>query len=124
MFAIASELGQGCGFTRPRSCGHLLNPSRHVRCFQARASPTLWVCGPLHCAACQSWNEKMWPDGGPIDPSPTVDQAISGGYPWLEIECCRCKTPRDVDLAALRRVPTTCVSVSDDGIEFVGAACF
>jgi hypothetical protein len=29
--------------------------------------------------ACQSWNEKMWSDGGPIDPSPTVDQAINGG---------------------------------------------
>jgi len=30
--------------------------------------------------ACQSWNERMWSDGGPIDPSPTIDQAINGGY--------------------------------------------
>jgi hypothetical protein len=30
--------------------------------------------------ACQSWNEKMWSDGGPIDPSPTIDQAINGNY--------------------------------------------
>ena len=59
--------------------------------------------------ACQSWNEKMWSDGGPIDPSPTVDQAINGGYLWLEIECSRCKTPRDVDLAALKRPATTFV---------------
>ena len=59
--------------------------------------------------ACQSWNEKMWSDGGPIDPSPTIDQAINGGYPWLEIACSRCKTPRDVDLCALRRPPTTFV---------------
>ena len=22
----------------------------------------------------------MWSDGGPIDPSPTIDQAINGGY--------------------------------------------
>jgi hypothetical protein len=52
----------------------------------------------------------MWSDGGPIDPSPpTVDQAINGGYPWLEIACSRCKAKRDVDLAALRHVPTTCV---------------
>ena len=58
---------------------------------------------------CQSWNEKMWSDGGPIDPSPTVDQAINGGYLWLEIECSRCKTPRDVDLAALKRPATTFV---------------
>jgi hypothetical protein len=59
--------------------------------------------------ACQSWNEKMWSDGGPIDPSPTIDQAINGGFPWLEIKCSRCLTPRDVDLAALPHVSTTCV---------------
>jgi hypothetical protein len=39
----------------------------------------------------ESWNERMWADGEPIDPSPTVDQAINGGYPWLQIECSRCK---------------------------------
>jgi hypothetical protein len=55
----------------------------------------------------ESWNERMWANGEPIDPSPTVDQAISGGFPWLEIECSRCKTKRDVDLAALRHPPTT-----------------
>lgn len=59
--------------------------------------------------ACQSWNEKMWSDGGPIDPSPTIDQAINGGFGWLEIKCSRCRTPRDVDLAALPHVATTCV---------------
>src|SRR3981081_4176204 len=59
--------------------------------------------------ACQSWNEKMWSDGGPIDPSPLIDQAINGGFTWLEIECSRCRTPRDVDLCTLRHVPTTCV---------------
>ncbi|MET4489768.1 hypothetical protein [Bradyrhizobium sp. LA7.1] len=58
---------------------------------------------------CESWNERMWADGGPIDPSPTVDQAISGSYAWLEIECPRCKSRRDVDLAALRHPPTTFV---------------
>jgi hypothetical protein len=31
--------------------------------------------------ACQSWNERMWADGGPIDPSPTIDQAINGATP-------------------------------------------
>ena len=25
---------------------------------------------------CESWNERMWADGEPIDPSPTVDQSI------------------------------------------------
>jgi hypothetical protein len=29
---------------------------------------------------CESWNERMWADGEPIDPSPTIAQAINGGY--------------------------------------------
>ncbi|MEH2560091.1 hypothetical protein V1286_007620 [Bradyrhizobium algeriense] len=57
----------------------------------------------------ESWNERMWADGEPIDPSPTVDQAINGGYPWLQIECSRCKAPSQVDLAALPHPPTTFV---------------
>ncbi|KJC56784.1 hypothetical protein UP10_33190 [Bradyrhizobium sp. LTSPM299] len=60
--------------------------------------------------ACQSWNERMWSDGGPVDPSPTIDQAINVGFPWLDIECSRCKAKRDVDLAALRHVSTTLIS--------------
>lgn len=59
--------------------------------------------------SCESWNERMWADGEPIDPSPTVDQAINGGFPWLQIACSRCRTPRDIDLAALKTPPTTCV---------------
>lgn len=57
----------------------------------------------------ESWNERMWANGGPIDPSPTVDQAVNGGYAWLEIACSRCKTKRDVDLTSLRHPPTTAV---------------
>jgi hypothetical protein len=53
--------------------------------------------------ACQSWNERMWSDGGPAQPSPTIGQAINGGFPWLEAECSRCKTMGSVDLAILRR---------------------
>ena len=33
----------------------------------------------------ESWNERMWSGGEPIDPSPTIDQAINGGYSWLQI---------------------------------------
>jgi hypothetical protein len=35
--------------------------------------------------ACQSWNERIWSDGGPIDPSPTIDQAINGGYGKVQL---------------------------------------
>lgn len=51
----------------------------------------------------------MWANGGPIDPLPSIDQAVNGGYQWLEIECSRGKTKRDVDLAELRHPPTTFV---------------
>ncbi|OSI65033.1 hypothetical protein BSZ21_21875 [Bradyrhizobium canariense] len=57
----------------------------------------------------ESWNERMWSDGEPIDPSPTIDQAINGGYSWLQIECSRCKAARDVDLGALTHPSTTFV---------------
>src|SRR5205085_167058 len=60
---------------------------------------------------CESWNERMWSDGEPIDPSPTIDQAINGGFPWLEIRCSRCKTPNDVDLVALKHPPTTSCTI-------------
>ncbi|MBR1206937.1 MULTISPECIES: hypothetical protein [unclassified Bradyrhizobium] len=59
--------------------------------------------------ACQSWNERMWADGGPVDPSPSIERAINAGFTWLEIRCSRCKTPRAVDLAVLPRVATTCI---------------
>jgi hypothetical protein len=58
---------------------------------------------------CESWNEQMWADGEPVDPSPTIDQAVNGGYSWLQIECSRCKAAREVDLAALAHVATTMV---------------
>jgi hypothetical protein len=58
---------------------------------------------------CESWNERMWADGEPIDPSPTIDRAINGGFQRLEIECSRCRRPRLVDLTLLRRPPTTFV---------------
>jgi hypothetical protein len=37
----------------------------------------------LHRLLCESSDEPMWADGEPIDPSPTVDQAINGGFPGL-----------------------------------------
>ncbi len=58
---------------------------------------------------CESWNERMWSDGEPIDPSPLIEQAINGGFRWLEIECSRCKISKDVDLTALPHQATTYV---------------
>src|SRR5258708_7944153 len=72
----------------------------------ARAACTLQQAERL---LSESWNERMWSDGGPIDPSPTIDQAVNGGFSWLEIQCARCKTESDVDLAAMKHPPTTFV---------------
>jgi phage FluMu protein Com len=58
---------------------------------------------------CESWNERTWADGEPIDPSPTIAQAINGGFARLEIRCSRCKTLSDVDLAEMKHPPTTFV---------------
>jgi hypothetical protein len=59
--------------------------------------------------SCESWNARMWADGEPIVPSPTVGQALNGGFPRLEIECSRCRIKRDVSLAELPHVDTTCI---------------
>lgn len=91
-----------------------LQKSRGVTLMLARQSEDLRTRGEAMIRdadklSCESWNERMWADGEPIDPSPTVEQAVNGGFPWLQIECSRCRTPRDIDLAALKTPPTTCV---------------
>lgn len=96
--ALSKELGKARAMTNI-----LAAQSAEVR---AKAETLLQQADRL---LCESWNERMWADGEPIDPSPTIDQAVNGGYSWLEIECSRCKTKRDVDLAALRHRPTTSV---------------
>jgi phage FluMu protein Com len=96
--ALSKELGKARAMTNI-----LAAQSAEVR---AKAETLLQQADRL---LCESWNERMWADGEPIDPSPTIDQAVNGGYSWLEIECSRCKTKRDVDLAARRHPPTTFV---------------
>ena len=91
-----------------------LNKSVGVEAMLARESAELRGRGDAMIRraddlACQAWNERMWRAGQPISPSPTIGQAINGGFPFLEIRCSRCRTPSTVDLAALRRPPTTFV---------------
>jgi hypothetical protein len=43
-------------------------------------------------AEADRWSIRMEGYGGPAQPSPTIGQCLNGGYGWLEIECCRCKT--------------------------------
>jgi len=59
--------------------------------------------------SCPSWNERVWANGGPVGPSSFIEQAINGGDPMREIECNRCRTPRTVNLAELKRPASTYV---------------
>ena len=61
-----------------------------------RSSPAHWVEAP---------GVRVLMDCG----AGTIHRLATFGLPWLEIKCSRCLTPCDVDLCALRHVPTTCV---------------
>jgi hypothetical protein len=59
----------------------------------------------------------MWSDGGPAQPSPTIGQAIKGGFPWLEVKCSPCRTPSSVDLAAISRPADTPVHLLEGRLD-------
>ena len=54
---------------------------------------------------CKSWNERMWSEGGPAQPSPTIAQATGVGYLFLEVICTRCRRRISVDLSRLKLRP-------------------
>jgi hypothetical protein len=58
-------------------------------------------------AEAEAWSLRMEAYGGPAQPSPTIGQCLNGGYGWLEIECCRCKTRASLPLDAIRRARET-----------------
>src|SRR5258708_34004883 len=84
--ALAKELGKARAMTTI-----LATQSAEVR---AKAETLLQQADRL---LCESFNERMWADGEPIDPSPKIDQAVNGGFASLEIRGPRCNTPTDVD---------------------------
>jgi hypothetical protein len=67
--ALNKELGKARAMT-----GILAAQSAAMR---AKAETMLQQADRL---LCESWNERMWSDGEPIDPSPTIDQAVNGGF--------------------------------------------
>jgi len=51
---------------------------------------------------------------GPAQPSPTLGDALNGGYPYLEVKCLGCETHQTVALNIVRRPKTTrSMSLSD-----------
>lgn len=57
--------------------------------------------------ACEAWNYRMLGYKGPAQPSPTISDAINGGYPYLEVRCLGCDTNQTVALDIIRRPKTT-----------------
>jgi hypothetical protein len=109
--------GSEQGACESRATGILAERSQEKRRI---GEALIWEADNL---ACQSWNERMWSDGGPAQPSPTIGRAITGGFPWLEVKCSRCKTPSSVDLAAIGRPPDTTIATSvRSGCRALGAA--
>ncbi|MGY3581440.1 phage FluMu protein Com [Bradyrhizobium sp. USDA 4341] len=63
-----------------------------------------------HAETCRAWNYRMLGYGGPAQPSPTIAEAVSGGFPYLEVKCRRCATLGLIDLSVVndvRRSPGT-----------------
>lgn len=58
-------------------------------------------------AECRLWSHQMEGFGGPAQPSPTIGQALNGGFPFLEVQCRRCNTRTSIDLRYVRRKPET-----------------
>ena len=56
---------------------------------------------------CEAWIERLRQLGGPLQPSPSIRATISGGYPFLRVECIACQQNAWVDLRKVRRAPET-----------------
>jgi hypothetical protein len=54
-------------------------------------------------AECVLWSAQMEGFGGPAQPSPTIGQALNGGYGFLEVQCKRCETRATILLEYVRR---------------------
>jgi len=58
-----------------------------IRAAAERAREARWEADRL---ACQAWNARMLAYKGSAQPSPTVGDALNGGYGYLEVRCLGC----------------------------------
>jgi hypothetical protein len=54
-----------------------------------------------------AWNERMYVEGGPAQPSPTIGQALAHGYRYLRVRCSTCRQSAWLPLAEVRRPNNT-----------------
>jgi hypothetical protein len=59
--------------------------------------------------ACIAWNNRMLGYKGPAQPSPTIGDALNGGYGYLEVRCLGCDTSQTVALDIIRRSKATLI---------------
>jgi hypothetical protein len=58
--------------------------------------------------ACVAWSQRMLAfQAAPAQPSPTLGDALNGGYPYIEVKCLGCETHQTVALNIVRRPKTT-----------------
>jgi len=58
--------------------------------------------------ACEAWNKRMLGYKGSAQPSPTLGDAINGGYRYLEVKCLGCNTHQTVALRRSMNSNATC----------------
>jgi hypothetical protein len=57
--------------------------------------------------ACEAWNARMLCYRRPVQPSPTLGEALSAGCGYLEVRCLGCDTHQTVALNIVRRPKAT-----------------
>jgi hypothetical protein len=97
-----AEMG---GRSRDRIFGDKLRAAK-IRLESAKSQSRV-VDSRIAAAECELWSAQMEGYGGPAQPSPTIAQAVSAGYFYLEVKCRRCNHHGAVDLRLLRRQPNT-----------------
>jgi len=59
--------------------------------------------------ACDARNKRKLGYKGPAQPSPTIVDALNGGFCYLEVRCLGCDTNQTVALDIVRRPKTTSI---------------
>jgi hypothetical protein len=93
------------GKTRERLWGDRVRAARiHAEHARKRSEE---AAREADAAACVLWSNQMEGFGGPAQPSPTIAQALNGGYGFLEVQCKRCETRTSIPLEFIRRPKDT-----------------
>jgi hypothetical protein len=71
---------------------------------------------------CNAWNLRMIGYGGPVQPSPTIADALAGHFYYLEVKCRRRSTHSIIDLTAVTVYAISMACMGTRGPTLPGAA--